>query len=109
MPQQTMQIVQVPDEKKVVSSHRAPITQLDPNQAKRRKVDDQAYVEQPQSLSKDAPNKRDQKYIKKIMDQEPLYEQKLDKMNKEGIQHINVNQNIYLTQPFLFVGGQHQP
>jgi hypothetical protein len=45
----------VPDDKK----QRPSISHLDPGQSKRRKV------EEP---------KRDQKYVKKIMDQEPLYE-----------------------------------
>lgn len=34
--------------------------------------------------------------------------------HKEGAplssnQHININQNIYLTQPFVFVGQENQP
>ena len=65
-------------------------------------------MEDPQA-KEGGSNKRDQKYVKKIMDQEPLYEQKLDKVSKDGIQHINVNQNIFLTQPFLFVGAGGQP
>lgn len=68
-----MQIVQVPQEDK---KQRPPISHLDPGQPKRRKV------EEPKDA---ASNKRDQKYVKKIMDQEPLYEQKLDKVSKDGI------------------------